>query len=469
MEHIIFFFHLIKMENIKVFIRIRPLNKKESTKENIVSTNGNSVQVSNSTFNFDSVFTEQSKQEDIFEKTKDAVNWVCEGYNSTIFAYGATSSGKSYTMFGSKTEKGIIPRCCELLFHNINNNEKVSEANLKISFIEIYREQIIDLLYTEEHLPLRMRYLSGKGVYIQGVVEKYVNSTSEILKIIENGMVNRTTASTSLNNTSSRSHALLCLTLTQIFDDGTETSSKLNLVDLAGSENVGRSEVQGISLLEAQTINKSLSCLGNVINALTEKGREHVPYRDSKLTFILQDSLGGNSKTILIATISPSILCQSETLMCLKFAKRVKEIKNAPKINRSESHSNLLKTIEELKNKISELELKCEESQKIINNNGGDKDLVEISILKTRCDRFEKRISGLEQLIGEEEERDKQFRHIFEKQKELTQNISKELYEEKIKNFNINNQLDRYKLLFETLKISDQEVLKIILDRTKLI
>jgi kinesin family protein 5 len=177
------------------------------------------------------------------------------------------------------------------------------------------------------------------------------------MSVIKEGAAQRTTASTNLNNTSSRSHAVLTITLTQKLQDGSELTSKMHLVDLAGSENVGRSEVTGTTLAETQAINKSLSCLGNVIFALTEKGREHIPYRDSKLTFLLQDSLGGNSKTCIVCTATPSVTCYSETVNTLKFAKRAKEIRNIPKLNRSDSPVNLQRIIEQLQKRISELEL----------------------------------------------------------------------------------------------------------------
>jgi len=257
------------------------------------------------------------------------------------------NSGKTYTMFGNadvKNQLGIIPRTCEELFNIINSKDDVIEAQLKCSFLEIYMEQIKDLLQNNsKNLKIRQ---NNDNVYVQGLTEKYVYNTNDIMNQIKTGYQYRSIASTALNNTSSRSHAVLTLTLTQKIQDNSIITSKLHLIDLAGSENVAKSEAQGITLTEAQNINKSLSCLGNVIYALTEKNRDHIPYRDSKLTYLLQDSLGGNAKTVLIATANPAVY--NETLSTLKFAKRAKEIKNAPKINKNDSIENLLATIEKL-------------------------------------------------------------------------------------------------------------------------
>lgn len=431
-------------ENITVAVRIRPDNKITDLyiSDNSISflENTNKVQ-----YTFDYVFDQNVNQETVFNTVaKNAIDWVCQGYNSTIFAYGATASGKSYTMFGekSKNEKGIIPRTCEMLFQNINNNEEVAEAILKCSFLEIYREHIRDLINykNETEINLKLRQNEMKGVYVQNLVEKYVYSPQDILNTIAEGVLQRTTSSTALNNVSSRSHAVLTLTLTQKLNDGTETVSKLNLIDLAGSENVSKSEVQGTALSEAQTINKSLSCLGNVIYALTEKGREHIPYRDSKLTYLLQDSLGGNSKTILIATINPSLSCMSETLNTLKFAKRAKDIKNIPKINKNESIINLLQTIESLKKRINDLE----KGEVIYNQE-------ENHILKLRCERLENNIKIIEDENKIGNEKTKELKELFNKQRDLAKERSKELYNEKIKNYNMKSKIEKYNFLYNSI------------------
>lgn len=482
-------------ENIQVAVRFRPLNKKEEDKELSflqIKAKERTVLIAQpdvdkpvfQQFTFDHVFDSSYNQESIFNTVaKNAVEWVCQGYNSTIFAYGCTSSGKSYTMFGhengNKNLQGIIPRSCDALFMNINNNEDVIEATMKCSFLEIYREHIRDLLITDEvplsprgKSELKIRQNPLKGIYVQGITEKPVCSPQDILNTIKTGSLQRTVASTALNAVSSRSHAVLTLTIQQKFVDGTETNSRLNLIDLAGSENVGRSEAQGVTLSEAQTINKSLSCLGNVIYALTEKGREHIPYRDSKLTYLLQDSLGGNSKTILIATLSPSSLCYSETINTLKFAKRAKEIKNAPKINRNESVANLLKTIDELNKRIQELESKCTDSQVILQAVETTPDnSKEVVLLQTKCERLEKKNKELLEEKNTHTERLNTQKEFFEKQRALCQKVSHNLYKERIRNCALQNELEQYHLFYTGVKelVDKPVVLALMVDKSKII
>lgn len=381
------------------------------------------------------------------------------------------NSGKSYTMFGkedSNVEQGIIPRACETLFQVIKEKaDDIMETNIKCSFLEIYREQIKDLLDRSEKT-LRLRYDTNKGVYVQGLADKIVYNKQEVLNTIKDGVNQRTIASTALNSVSSRSHAVFTLTMMQKLTDGSEIVSKLHLIDLAGSENVGRSEVQGVGLAEAQTINKSLSCLGNVIYALTEKGRDHIPYRDSKLTYLLQDSLGGNAKTILIATISP---CYTDTINTLKFAKRAKEIKNIPKVNKNESIANLLATIEILNKKIAELEEKCEDSQVIIQAvETADNETKELAFLKTKCQRLERKVVYMEQESKKNVERNQETRKLFRKQRELAKRVSKELYRERMKNYNMNSELDQLRFFYESIQgaVSTPELLPIIINRFKI-
>lgn len=471
----------MQSENIKVCIRVRPPSKKEDSdlyvhvdsKKNFIeiSENGRETQQ----FAFDDVFDSSITQEKIFTTiAKDAVDMVCQGYNATIFAYGATSSGKSFTMFGTSSKPGLIPRCCQLLFQNINNKDDVVDANMKCSFLEIYREQIRDLLSSDSENNLKLRQSSVKGVYVQSLIEKYVYTSQDILSTLHEGTLQRTTASTALNSVSSRSHAVVTLTLTQKLNDGSEVVSKLNLVDLAGSENVDKSEVQGIELSEAQTINKSLSSLGNVIYALTEKGRGHIPYRDSKLTYLLQDSLGGNSKTILIATINPSKTSYSETISTLKFAKRAKEIKNIPKVNKNESTVNLIKTLNE---KISELENKCLEYQEELQKYTTEKPLEQnnstekLVILQKRCERLEKKILFLEEQKKNDEIQNNQLKELFDKQRELAKKSSQDLYNERVKISTINNELEQLRMFYTSTQetVGNPDVLTLIVNRSKII
>jgi kinesin family member 5 len=467
-------------ENIKVAVRIRPLIKRERNDEVCVFSSDvfkNELKIANHSFVFDNVLNENTDQETVFNTVvKDAVMWVSEGYNSTIFSYGSTSSGKSYTMFGDEKggfldmrdpegasfgndTSGIIPRACKTLFETIDKKDEVVEAICRCSFMEIYMENIKDLLCDApvslsqvSSEKLRIRQDNHKGVYIQGLTSKFVYSSNDVMNIIKEGAKQRVVASTSLNSVSSRSHAVITLILTQKINDGTEIVSKLHMIDLAGSENVGKSEVQGVNLIEAQTINKSLCSLGIVINALTEKGRVHIPYRDSKLTYLLQDSLGGNSKTIIIATISPASSCLSETLNTLKFAKRAKTIKNKAKINRNVSYDNLLKTIDALNNKIKVLEASLEDAvytQKAVQVS--ENPSKEVVVYKTKCERLEKRIVQMEQILLEEDIRTKRMDDMLEKQRELAIEVSKNLYEERIKNNGLLNDLEMYKHVYETI------------------
>jgi kinesin family protein 5 len=470
-------------ENIKVVVRFRPLNtreKKMSQKDRLITINTvkNTITLESHQFAFDSVFDENVTQQIMFDRiAKNAIDWVADGYNSTIFAYGPTSSGKTYCMFGEEKEKrGIIPRACDLLFHRINDDEKVVQATVKCSFLEIYRENVRDLLVSKknEYIPsLRLRQHRSNGIYVQGLTEKFVYNPQDILNTIEEGAKSRSVSATALNSVSSRSHAVLTLTICQSIVDGTEITSKLHLIDLAGSENVGKSEVVGITLLEAQQINKSLSCLGNVIYALTEKGREHVPYRDSKLTYLLQDSLGGNSKTILIATASPHSSVFSETLNTLKFAQRTKEIKNIPTVNKNQSNSHLLKTIEALNAQIEELQGKYSDAKTVIDrieNTKSDCNDQIIVALNTKIEQLEKKIEWCQIEIEQEHKKVVQVKELFEKQRDLAQRTAKELYDEKVKLYSLKNKLERYKLFYDTVQdaIDNPHALLSVVKRGKL-
>jgi kinesin family protein 5 len=430
-------------ENIQVVVRFRPLNEREistDTKTHIkINTGDNSIVITDKNivhdFKFDYVFDYASSQEEIYKIVAlTAVESVCHGYNATIFAYGSSGSGKTFTMFGNENQKGIIPNACQTIFKYINNN--MIENNVKCSFIEIYNERIRDLFNVHsDDLHIRQ---NEKGVYIQYLTEKLVYNSTDILNCIKSGSNQRMISATSVNDVSSRSHAVLTITITQIGIDGSEIISKLNLVDLAGSENVGRSEAHGMALTEAQNINKSLSALGNVINALTDSRRGHIPYRDSKLTYFLQDSLGGNSKTIMIATVSPATSVVFETLNTIKFAKRAKDIKNIPKLNRNESTINLLKTIEQLNGKIELLQEKIANYQGIVEN-------IESKNFKMKTDKWENKILLINKDLECEKERNKNLLELFEKQRKLCIDTSTELIKEKLKVHNLFMEIEKYK------------------------
>ena len=333
-------------------------------------------------FTFDAIFDMDSLQEDVYNiSAKQAVQSVLEGYNSTIFCYGQTGTGKTYTMEGFTYEsknpnRGIIQRTIQDIFNFI---ETTSDENTKFiiraSFLQIYNENISDLLKSDKK-NLQIREDKKKGIYVDLLSEWAVRSPLDLYALLRRGGGTRSTSSTYMNDVSSRSHAVFQITVEQMTTDmelkeGNKAQikvGKLNLVDLAGSERIRITGTRGQQLEESKKINKSLSCLGNVINALTDKkGKNYIPYRDSKLTRLLQDSLGGNCKTTMIATISPSEDAFSESLSTLYFAQRAKKIKNRPIINEDVNNRALIRKYEnELKNLRSELELK----NKMLKNNG---------------------------------------------------------------------------------------------------
>ena len=266
------------------------------------------------------------------------VKGVLDGYNGTIFAYGQTGSGKSWSMEGIRGDEekaGIIPRMFDNLFQLILDADPDIEFSIKCSYMEIYMEKIKDLLDCKK-TNLQVKEDKIKGLYVQDATEVYVNSTDEMMAVMNAGSQNRVVAATRMNATSSRSHSIFLVTVQQ---KNTKTDAtklgKLFCCDLAGSEKIAKTEAEGQTLEEAKMINKSLSALGNVINALTEQKSKgnFIPYRDSKLTRILQESLGGNSQTCLLITCSLSAYNDRETLSTLRFGLRAKSIKNALKQN----------------------------------------------------------------------------------------------------------------------------------------
>ncbi len=279
-----------------------------------------------------------SRQTDVFDfSIRPTVDDILNGYNGTVFAYGQTGAGKSYTMMGSDIDndesRGIIPRIVEQIFASILASPSNIEYTVRVSYMEIYMERIRDLLAPQnDNLPVHEE--KSRGVYVKGLLEIYVSSVQEVYEVMRRGGNARATAATNMNQESSRSHSIFVITITQKnVETGSAKSGQLFLVDLAGSEKVGKTGASGQTLEEAKKINKSLSALGMVINSLTDGKSTHIPYRDSKLTRILQESLGGNSRTTLIINCSPSSYNDAETLSTLRFGVRAKAIKNKAKIN----------------------------------------------------------------------------------------------------------------------------------------
>jgi len=354
--------------NVRVICRFRPFNKREidcgeaaAADEQLKIVDGVAVQLvgeEHGTFQYDRVFGQGCTQEEVYhDVASETVANVMEGYNGTIFAYGQTGAGKSFSMFGKEHSadgsnlKGIIPRSAADLISRIEmcaqNDPNYDVCEIKCSFLEIYKEKIKDLLNPNGPV-LKVRESKHKGVWVDGLVQEYVTSEAEVMQLIGVGEGNRHTAATAMNEASSRSHSVFIIETVQKFKDGSTKSGKLCLADLAGSERVKRSKVEGLNLEEAAMINKSLSALGNCIHALTEEGRGHIPFRDSKLTYVLRESLGGNSRTTLLVACSPHISSHEETLSTLRFAERAKTIQCSVKQNKLRSIEELTALVEKL-------------------------------------------------------------------------------------------------------------------------
>lgn len=368
--------------NVNVMCRFRPISDKEREQSKglcIESMDNHQVTVKNSNdlnvfrFSFDRIFNPKANQEEVFQvAAKPIIDSVLEGFNGTIFAYGQTSSGKTYTMMGdleSKDNQGIIPRMVKHVFNHIENSPSEYEYTVKLSMMEIYMERIKDLIQTDR-VNLNIREDKNRGNFVEDLSEHYVSSEEEIMELVQIGANNRTTKFTNMNDFSSRSHTILMLLIKSTnIDDMSIKTGKLFLVDLAGSEKIAKTGATGLTLEEAKNINKSLTTLGMVINSLTDEKSSHVPYRESKVTRILQESLGGNSKTCLIITCSPSNSNDSETLSTLRFGTRAKTIENKPKINKEVSVVELRHEIEKLELLLYDSNIKNGQLSKILSMN----------------------------------------------------------------------------------------------------
>ncbi|XP_063957027.1 kinesin-like protein KIF17 isoform X1 [Lytechinus pictus] len=354
-------------EAVKVIVRCRPLNAREKSLncKTVVKMDGgrgfceifkpNSKDPSKS-FTFDGAYFVDSTTEQIYgDIAYPLVDGVLEGYNGTIFAYGQTGCGKSFSMQGitdPATQRGIIPRAFEHIFENIQVAEGLKYL-VRASYLEIYNEEIRDLLGKDAKARLELKEHPDRGVYVKDLTMHIVHNTRECEQIMELGWKNRSVGSTLMNADSSRSHSIFTIhiEMCEVDDAGEDRirAGKLNLVDLAGSERQAKTGATGDRLKEATKINLSLSALGNVISALVDGKSKHIPYRDSKLTRLLQDSLGGNTKTLMVACLSPADNNYDETLSTLRYANRAKNIKNKPKINEDPKDALLRQYQEEIK------------------------------------------------------------------------------------------------------------------------
>ncbi|XP_078737701.1 kinesin heavy chain-like [Lampetra fluviatilis] len=326
--------------SIKVMCRIRPLNESEKVRGDkfIPKFQGDdTLSIAGKPYIFDRVFPPNTTQEQVYNAcARQIVKDVLEGYNGTIFAYGQTSSGKTHTMEGKLHDghlMGIIPRIVQDVFNYIYSMDENLEFHIKVSYFEIYMDKIRDLLDVSK-TNLSVHEDKNRVPYVKGCTERFVSSPEEVMDVIDEGKSNRHVAVTNMNEHSSRSHSIFLINVKQ---ENVETeqklSGKLYLVDLAGSEKVSKTGAEGSVLDEAKNINKSLSSLGNVISALAEGTKTHVPYRDSKMTRILQDSLGGNCRTTIVICCSPSAYNEAESKSTLMFGQRAKTIKNQVSVN----------------------------------------------------------------------------------------------------------------------------------------
>nr|XP_005593920.1 chromosome-associated kinesin KIF4A isoform X1 [Macaca fascicularis]XP_045240306.1 chromosome-associated kinesin KIF4A isoform X1 [Macaca fascicularis] len=334
---------------VRVALRCRPLVPKEISEGcqmclSFVPGEPQVVVGTDKSFTYDFVFDPSTEQEEVFNTAvAPLIKGVFKGYNATVLAYGQTGSGKTYSMGGAYTAEqeneptvGVIPRVIQLLFKEIDKKSDF-EFTLKVSYLEIYNEEILDLLCpSREKAQINIREDPKEGIKIVGLTEKTVLVALDTVSCLEQGNNSRTVASTAMNSQSSRSHAIFTISIEQRkkSDKNSSFRSKLHLVDLAGSERQKKTKAEGDRLKEGININRGLLCLGNVISALgDDKKGGFVPYRDSKLTRLLQDSLGGNSHTLMIACVSPADSNLEETLNTLRYADRARKIKNKPIVN----------------------------------------------------------------------------------------------------------------------------------------
>lgn len=367
---------------IQVFCRVRPLNESEKKNGSITVVKyqaKDTVVVAGKPYVYDNVFQPNETQENVYKgAARHIVQDVLNGYNGTIFAYGQTSSGKTHTMegvIGDSEKQGIIPRIINDIFtHIYNMDDDNLEFHIKIAYFEIYNERIRDLLdVTKTNLTIHED--KNRVPFVKNVTEMFVSSPDEVLSAIEDGKTNRQVAVTNMNEHSSRSHSVFQI---QVEQENKATqkklSGKLYLVDLAGSEKVSKTGAEGSVLEEAKNINKSLSALGNVISALAEGTKSHVPYRDSKLTRILQESLGGNSRTTIVICCSPASYNEAETKSTLLFGQRAKTIKNVVVVNEELTAEEWKRRFEKEREKVARLRQQLQSVEQELNRwRGGDK------------------------------------------------------------------------------------------------
>uniref|UniRef100_A0A6Q2Y7R2 Kinesin-like protein n=1 Tax=Esox lucius TaxID=8010 RepID=A0A6Q2Y7R2_ESOLU len=373
--------------SVKVAVRVRPFNTRETSRDAkcVIQMQGNSTCISNpkqpkteaKSFTFDySYWSHTTVKDEAFASQRQVYKDIgeemllhaFEGYNVCIFAYGQTGAGKSYTMMGRQEEgqEGIIPQLCEDLFkRTFENKDPDLSFSVEVSYMEIYCERVRDLLNPKSKGTLRVREHPIMGPYVEDLSKLAVTGYNDIQDLMDCGNKARTVAATNMNETSSRSHAVFTIVFTQRRRDqltslDTEKVSKVSLVDLAGSERADSSGAKGMRLKEGANINKSLTTLGKVISALAEmqnskkRRSDFIPYRDSVLTWLLKENLGGNSRTAMIAALSPADINYEETLSTLRYADRAKQIRCNAVIN-EDPNARLIRELKEEVNRLRDL------------------------------------------------------------------------------------------------------------------
>ncbi|KAG8073135.1 hypothetical protein GUJ93_ZPchr0006g40982 [Zizania palustris] len=398
--------------NIRVFCRCRPLSKYETSSGykcavdfdgakdgDIGILNGGTAK---KTFKFDRVYTPTDDQAEVYADASPLVTSVLDGYNVCIFAYGQTGTGKTFTMEGTERSRGVNYRTLEELFKIAEERKETVIYSISVSVLEVYNEQIRDLLATSPSSKKFEIKQAGEGSHhVPGIVEAKVQDIKEVWNVLQAGSNARAVGSNNVNEHSSRSHCMLCIMVkAKNLINGDCTRSKLWLVDLAGSERLAKTDAQGERLKEAQNINRSLSALGDVISALAMKSC-HIPYRNSKLTHLLQDSLGGDSKALMFVQISPSDNDVSETLSSLNFASRVRGIELGP-AKRQVDTAELQKVKQMLEKAKQEVRFKDDSLRK----------------LEDTCQNLDNKAKGKEQL----------YKNLQEKVKELESQLDSRMH-----------------------------------------
>ncbi|KAI3451268.1 hypothetical protein Pfo_007933 [Paulownia fortunei] len=422
--------------NIRVFCRCRPLSKPEviagcaSVVDFDAAKDGELGILSNGStkknFKFDRVYTPKDDQVDVFADAAPMVISVLDGYNVCIFAYGQTGTGKTFTMEGTQVNRGVNYRTLEELFKIAKERTETYTYSISVSVLEVYNEQIRDLLAIETSKKLEIKQASEGFHHIPGIVEAKVENIQQVWNVLQAGSSARAVGSNNVNEHSSRSHCMLCIMVrAKNLITGECTKSKLWLVDLAGSERLAKTDVQGDRLKEAQNINRSLSALGDVISALANKS-SHIPYRNSKLTHLLQDSLGGDSKTLMFVQISPSDQDLSETLSSLNFATRVRGVELGPvrkQIDTSELQkmkTMLDKARQESRSKDESLK-KLEENLHNLESKAKGKD----QVYKSQLDKIKELEGQLELKTSLHSQSEKQVSHLSERLKGKEESCSR--------------------------------------------